>query len=280
MSSILAAIVSFNPDIKRLYSVVKAIYLQVEETIIYDNGSDNWETIRDSLKEFPKVSFMNSNQNEGIAYALNRACEYGLTKGYDWILTLDQDTICPDNMIKMMEPHTHNDEIGIICPSVDYEGLEKKIDKHNEYVQACMTSASLTRLLLWQEVGGFREDYFIDHVDNEYCLKIRLKGKKILRISDTVIHHELGETRQKKILGLIKYSYSFHSAWRYYYIARNNLCFIREYRGNINYVKEYIKYYYVLIKGFLLSESKPEIYRYIRLGIKDANNMHMGKLQC
>jgi rhamnosyltransferase len=76
-----------------------------------------------------------------------------------------------------------------------------------------MTSGSLIRTGL----GFFEEKLFIDSVDNEYCLRLRKNGYKIIRVNHAVLNHQLG-TLRKNWLG---FSTIVHPASRRYYITRN-----------------------------------------------------------
>ena len=79
--SILCTIVSYNPDyiIKKC---VKAIYNQVNEILIVDNGSSkNLDMIRE-LNKYSKINAIFNNENLGIAYALNKGVKYALSKKY------------------------------------------------------------------------------------------------------------------------------------------------------------------------------------------------------
>lgn len=277
---ICAGIVLFNPDVERLKKNIEAIIWQVEKIYIIDNGSRNQHAIRKLVNSYGTVSLTINSDNLGIAKALNQMCSLAIEDNYQWILTLDQDSICSVGMLDIMKNYVNNKNIGIICPDIYYEGRkmrEKKAKKKIEFVSACMTSASLTNLVAWKTVGGFCDDYFIDYVDNEFCMKLCLHHYKILRVNNCILNHELGQAQQGKFLGIFKYSYSFHTPIRMYYITRNNLAFIRTYSKNLNIVKEYIKVIYILTKNLWVSKQKSVTLKYIFLGIKDYRNKNMGK---
>lgn len=328
---ICAGIVLFNPDISRLEQNIKSIVNQVDKVFLVDNASNNIRDVREiigsididenytvvnetdqnvenSSKAFrdtvgAKIELMLNIENLGIATALNQLCKIAYDKNYSWILTLDQDTVCPEDIIHKMRAYTGMEGIGIICPAVLYEGIKKKtkggkgnyysigtnskknngIDKifksqNCEYVYACMTSASLTQIDAWKKVGGFREDYFIDFVDNEFCMKLAIYNYKIVRINNCTIRHQLGKSREKKLFGLIKVKFSSHAPWRFYYMIRNNCAFIKEYRNHLSEIKEYIKLWLIIISGIIASEEKRETLKYIAKGYSDARRGISGKL--
>lgn len=278
---ICAGIVLYNPSIERLKKNIDRISTQVDEVILIDNHSKNIEEIIGLTNIYGNVFLQNNSENLGIAIALNQICEAARKRNSDWVLTLDQDTICPEKMIKKMSEHTDREDIGIICPQVDYGNGQHTRNKSNvefEYPYACMTSGSLTRISAWKKIGGFREDFFIDFVDNDYCMRLGLNGFRILRLNSCVIQHELGETVERRFLGIKKIKYVKHSPLRLYYMSRNNLFFINQYRKNLNVPKEIAKVVYVILSGYFASDEKKKARQFIWRGIRDAKNGEMGKI--
>ena len=285
MKNICAGIVLYNPSIKQLEKNINAIFEQVEAVLLVDNNSDNINEINRIIKKYPNCHIIENKKNLGIAKALNQLCSKAYKDHYEWILTLDQDTICPNNLIEEMSKYTGRKDVGIICPAVHYSGLKNKKNRKDQdsepettVVKACMTSASLTRLDVWKEVKGFRNDYFIDFVDNEYCLKIKIKGYKVLRVNKCCISHQLGYTGVISFLGK-KIKFTRHKPIRYYYMIRNNRVFIKEYSAYLPVIKELIKLWYILICGLLFSDRKAETLHYIILGYKHGISHRMGALE-
>ena len=271
MSKICAGIVSFCPEISRLKQSLQSVTAQAEKVFVVDNHSENLSEVKKLVMSFPNVALLENEQNNGIAKALNQMCELAEKEGYEWILTLDQDSLIPRDLLKIFQNYLSEEKIGIICPAVYYEGWEKKAESETptESVSACMTSASLTKIQAWKEVGGFREEYFIDYVDNEFCMKLRLHQYKVLRVNGCQMHHQLGDSGIKKIFGL-KLHYTRHNPLRLYYMARNNYAFIREYAKSLPLLKEYLKLVYVLSLELLFSKQKRKAIRFIRYGLRDA----------
>lgn len=284
MDSICAGIVSYNPDIERLKLNISAICSQVPKVYVVDNGSTNISEISNLVESFSNVYLLINEDNAGIAKALNQLCEAASKDQYNWILTLDQDTVCPVNVIDHLSKYTDIEDAGIICPAVRYEGWETTETKSQassdcEEVKACMTSGSLTRIEAWRKVNGFREDYFIDFVDNEFCMKLQLAQYRIIRVNTCSMSHQLGESGTFNFLGIIKIKYTRHAPWRYYYIVRNNRAFIEEYKTHLPITKEYLKLWYILGKGILFSKEKRTTMDYVILGYIHARKRKLGKLR-
>jgi rhamnosyltransferase len=77
-------------------------------------------------------------------------------------------------------------------------------------------------------IGAFREEFFIDYVDTEYCFRARAKGYRVIRTRKPIMSHSIGAITRHRILWLNKWTFN-HSPDRRYYIARNDTVMLREY---------------------------------------------------
>jgi len=272
---ITAGIVLFNPeDMERINKAINSVLKQVEKVYIFDNSTN--------AKRFPfpdRVVYMTEHDNKGIAYALNRIMEMAKKDGYEWVVTMDQDSILPETTISLYNQHINNDpRIAIICPQVvDSRRGYMKIKKEPriEYIDFCITSASCTFLEAWEKVGGFDEWLFIDLVDNEFCKRLIVSGYKILRLNELVLDQEFGKIIPKsdkiqrfwlkigKILhndNFAKFGYKkFVSPLRVYYTNKNIIYVNRKLRnyGSTGYENYNCKNYL----GFLICFSAPSVLR-------------------
>jgi rhamnosyltransferase len=82
-------------------------------------------------------------------------------------------------------------------------------------------------------IGVFREEFFIDYVDLEYCCRARAKGYFVIRTRKPIMSHAIGAITRHSVLWMKKWTFN-HSADRRYYIARNDTVMLREY-GNYGF---------------------------------------------
>ncbi len=236
--SICACIVLFNPDIKKLKSNIEAIVNQVDGFVIVDNASDKNKSVYNLCQEYKCISLIQNDENKGIAMALNQGNSWAYDHGFQWIITLDQDSQCDPLLIGYYQKYMNNDKVGILCPSVICDGKnDYQAPLGCEEVDFCLTSASLTNLRVWKEIGGYNEWMFIDFVDNEFCLRVRIAGYRILKVNQAVIQHELGNRKEISLFNRKIVLYN-HNAKRNYYYVRNSVYFIRKYKHDINSKKE------------------------------------------
>lgn len=71
-----------------------------------------------------------------------------------------------------------------------------------------------------EKIGLPRADFFMDIVDQEYCIRARSRGYKIAVITSARLAHEIGNTRKINLLGY-KRLWLNQPPWREYYIGRN-----------------------------------------------------------
>lgn len=224
---VISSIVTYNADLQRLEQNIKAILPQVGEIVLVDNGSNNLDCVISLTNSYPNIHIIREGVNKGIAKALNDAASYAYDKGFEWIITLDQDSVSPSNLVSTYEKYTNVNRVGMIsCKIIDRNFGELSYNQSDhkpiEEVSTCITSASMLNLKAWKEVGGFDENMFIDSVDFDICYSLREHGYKVLRTNETSLLHEVGHSEIRKWMGKERQIFH-HSPIRYYYMARNGL---------------------------------------------------------
>lgn len=226
-SKITVGIVLYNPNIIRLKENLDAISFQTDRVYLFDNGSANLKEIKSLLLGYPSSLLLVSKDNVGIAAALNALVKQVYDDGYEWIVTLDQDSVAPSALISTYVKYLNYEKIGMLCCKIvdrnfgETSELKSKTSGYEE-VPMCITSASMLKVSAWKNVGGFANEFFIDSVDFDMCLLLREHGYKILRTYDTVLLHEVGHSQIRKLFGK-EYLVYHHSPIRYYYMIRNGI---------------------------------------------------------
>jgi rhamnosyltransferase len=175
------------------------------------------------------MTYLPQGENVGIARALNIGAARAFAAGYDLLLTMDQDSRAePDMVAKLLECRSAEggSTVGIVAPFHMTRAVRRPPpDVACTEVMTPMTSGCLLDLAVWQTVGPFRDDFFIDFVDNEYCLRLRREGYRVLRANRAILEHAVGDiTRYGPIIA------TNHSPLRRYYKTRNRFVVNREYR--------------------------------------------------
>ncbi len=255
---IVAGITLYNPDPDRLKENITAILPQVDQVVCVDNGSANAGVIQELLaEEFPDVLFIRNFRNRGIARALNQMFHYAVKEGYDFVLTLDQDSVCPDDLLEKYTSYMQREQLGILCPLLrdrNYAQMEEHSGKI-EQIDMCITSGALTSVEAWKRTGGFTDALFIDYVDYDFCAKLAEHQYCILRVNDAVMLHEIGKGENHLFFGKRVTSLN-HAPFRKYYMARNGIYYLHMHRNVINYRKALSKYVFLYVKTLLYEKQR------------------------
>ncbi len=227
---ILGGVVTYNPEIPRFRENLKTLVNQVDELYIFDNGSKNIEDIQDVLSQYSnKIILCKEKKNVGIAYALKSIMDYANKNNFNWVLSVDQDSVLDSKLVNEYKKYIlnyPNNDIGMLtCLIKDRNFKDNSAEKQEEQlkeVPICITSAAFTNVENYFSTAGYDPNLFIDLVDTDICLTLREKNFKIFRINYLGIYHEIGHGENKKILWKDVIVHN-SSAFREYYMARNSI---------------------------------------------------------
>lgn len=272
-------IVTYQPELSRLSDNLRAAFasMMVSRVIIYDNHSDNCETIRQLTALDSHCLLMEGDENRGIAYALNALCQKAVDEGCDWILTLDQDSVIPKGLLDEFNHYIDQDDLGIICPGIIDRNMGREYTRQTsgtEYIRQCITAGNMVRLKAWQKIGGYSEELFIDGVDFDFCMKMGEAGFKILRTNNVCLLQEVGHGRKIPLPFHHQMSVLNHSPQRLYYIARNYLYIGRRYHQWWHWAIEVAKRMFIVA---CFEDNRREKLRAMFLGIRHYHQGKMGK---
>ncbi len=287
-NDICAIIVVYN-GFDCLRKTVETIINQVGKVVLVDNNSDEdtLNLIKDLVLEYTLIHVIYNKSNLGIAAAFNQGVNYAKENGFEFVLTLDQDSISAPTMVeKMLNVYEKlgNDPMVSLCPRVIYDYNDNAVANRGrpENYRSRLVSISsghLLNLALLDSVGDFNEDLFIDSVDFDYCLRIRLAGGRIIECCNAVLYQQLGYNQVFSLLGC-KNRISLHNPTRYYYMLRNHVYITKTYYKKFPQfcTKKQIGMISEIVKAYLFHSERIVTMRFIDLGIKDGINNHFGKL--
>ena len=234
-----AGIVLFNPEIERLKKNIDAVLPQVDLIVLVDNASDETDKLQEMftgpVNISDKIIFISNDKNIGIAAALNQLIDYADRNGYGWMLTLDQDSVCGDDLTeKLLTASQSHNNVAMVSPNVierdsNINTTANGVLPEVEEVPVCITSGCLTNIKAVIDTGGFNEWLFIDHVDHDMCIRLRYRGYRILKVNNAELHHEYGLKVVHRRIFFKVFEYHNYTPFRVYYQARNMLYMVRKY---------------------------------------------------
>ena len=284
--SVCAVIVTYHPTPEHVANTIQ-VRPQVRELVVVDNGSSE-QTVA-VLREAARSSgfqLIANGTNLGIASALNIGVRWAKARGCDWVIFFDQDSMASDGMVAAMlaayDSDSDREQIGTLAPVyVDKASAREMPVERSKTGQilTVSTSGSLIPISVFERCGYFREDFFIDQVDYEFCLRIISAGYRIVQCADAKLRHSLGMRREYEVGDRYLLTSTHHSAGRRYYIIRNRVTLFRL------YWKSFPGYCLGLVeltlkdtgKILLVEGDKIEKLRSTARGLFDGALGHMGK---
>lgn len=282
--NISAIYVTYCPNIQYLTKSLEHVLPQVQNVIVVDNSDNLEDQKKVQAIASQGVIVLTQGRNVGIAAALNIGCKKAAHLGADWCLTLDQDSIVPKMMVSEYAAYVAVNgakKIGALgpmfrfCPEDVLPGDDRVVE-----AKALITSGCCINLQAFQEVGGFKEDLFIDAVDTEYSWNLRKNGYHLYQFHTLVLEHHLGNNPfHVRVFGKRIMTSTNHNALRYYYISRNSKRISEDYRNVFPkeaaaYRKKGIKQAIIVL---LFEDNKMEKLYMIHKGTQDYRQGRMGK---
>lgn len=272
--------VLYNPN-EEVISNIKSYVDQLEQLYLIDNSDHSNEELLSEVLTNPAVSYFPNHENLGIAKVLNLAAEKALENDFDYLFTIDQDSSAPDDLIKnMLKAVEGIEKIGIISPVHQNKFDTIKPAEENVVDRLTVkTSGNLLNLKAYEQVGGFKEEYFIDYVDIEYCMRLWKNGLKVLEVSNAILTHSEADLDKRKIFKWTVYPYN-HSPIRMYYKCRNRFYLLKDYGKKFpqyfNYEKSH--FYNNFIKIILFEKNKILKFKMSLKGFIDYYRKKTGKI--
>ncbi len=206
-----AVIITYNcyTSIER---TILAVADQVGKVIIVDNGSgpETLNAIRSAIdrNQLQSCELLPQGRNLGIGAALNVGVRSALAVGAQYVLTLDDDTeVFPGTVAELIRCFMDHEaeDVGIVwghwIDEVNSLQISRKEGDAPRRVERIPSSGCMIRRETFESVGMFREDYFLDHTDYEYCARIIGAGWQLLTCPAAPVFHRSGGKVLRKFFG-------------------------------------------------------------------------------
>jgi len=225
--NICAIVITFQPDTGFSDRLVR-LSSQFPSVFVIDNASSDLQ-----IGESERVRVLRNDHNAGIAAALNLGLRCAEESGYAWAVTFDQDSEPVEGFIEAMlasvKPrNSHSFLLGANYVDVYRRRLAHRGNSHGTGLirkATLITSGMLLPVGFARAIGGFREDFFIDSVDHEFCLRASDRGADLFVTQEPLMRHSIGAPANG--IRWVRALSSAHPPVRKYFIARNALWTVR-----------------------------------------------------
>ena len=303
LGSICAVVVTYN--IGNAYeSCFKSLKGQVDRVVAVNTSTDNGATARFLKKlalENPDFLDVIECPENNLGLAQNLGIEKALFAGFDWILLLDHDSRLLPGMVGAMElawkPRPERDKIAIIAPAhldPDFNLRPHYLQIYQKYwfkqitfslghsvldnITCVPASGSLISTRALRETGiRMDENFVIDNIDTDFCLKLREQGFRIIAAQNARLEHKVGNRKQHKVLGL-NISCTHHAPIRRYYLNRNRIFLWQRHSASAPgfLIFDLMRLVYEMWRILLLEQDKHEKIRQVMSGLWDGISGHQG----
>jgi rhamnosyltransferase len=281
--SVCAVVVAYYPDADFEARLLR-ILPQVSMLVIVDNTPAPLALSADFREHWQeRLHCIANTENMGIAAALNQGLAYADHMAYPWMLTLDQDTLCYPDMVDILgNVHAACSPAPAVIGSNYFDPQNArakiKVDESLGWLDqtTVITSGCLVNTAAAQQLGGFREDYFIDQVDHEFCIRVRSHGGRVVISTKPAMDHSVGRAGGARLpwLGVLPN----HPPVRKYYIARNTIVTVASYWKTEPAwcFRRLVRLFLGLIEMAVLEEQRGTKVRAFMAGIFDGVRAQMG----
>lgn len=271
-----AVVVLYNPEelgIENIKNNIETYRKYCEHIYLVDNSECPHENFI-----FNATYIFNGNKG-GLGGGQNRGVEKAAEDGYQWVMTMDQDSAFKSYSSFLSYKNEAEKIAGLNGDAVSFGPLIQNINKKEyvfkkirrnvlsplkkkilgvHYVSAAprteekcrvIASGNIISVEAWRKVCGFDESLFISEVDYDLCYKFVRSGFKIFRLNSHVLIQRAGEKVRFHILPKFLNQYT---DTRFYYAVRNAFIMKKRYP---EYKKFYARYLKLLFWDYCINSA-------------------------
>lgn len=229
MGKLMGVVILYHPDTSALMEHLRSYLPVLDHLLLLDNSDSPDKVLEASISQEGKsFEYRFFGENRGIAERLNQAIATAQSMGYQYLLTMDQDTgFQPGQMEQYWQKVQENKLEKVVQFGANCQPNFTPIHPSPIETNNLITSGTILNLSYIDQIGLFDEALFIDFVDTEFSFRVVDKGYKNLLFADIVLQHRIGYLKQGRSLKNLKSSARIlHAPIRVYYILRNGLALL------------------------------------------------------
>lgn len=261
-------------------SVLKQVYNNIEVVMVDNNSTDkSVEWIKNS--QYP-VWLINSNENRGFGEGANIGIDYAISKGAEYILLLNIDTILDSNLVGELVKYANENTVTtavIYCGDkeerrlwyagglIDYDTAnvkqllyEEDLSEDEKEVSFISGCCMLIHRSIFDKVGYFDKNFYLYYEDADFCVRLSKNNIIMKCITTSSLWHKVGGSS----IGGNEMSYGTQ-----YYVVRNRLLFANKYpelfkNGNLKVLQEILRE-----RNFFAGRNNEKYELYVKAAVKD-----------
>jgi len=180
--------------------------------VVSDDASPcTFDPLLAEVAHLENVTVVRHERNVGIARGLNEGIIAAMESSSTWLLTVDQDTVLPDDYVTDMlawldQHHDQASLVGVVGAGEVIDG-DARIRYPSTSAEGVYTTPEVIQTgSLWQVealrlIGGFDESLGIDAVDAAACVRLRAAGYLVAVAEEIEVRHSIGASRSIRAFG-------------------------------------------------------------------------------
>lgn len=253
-----------SDDIRHILGYIN----KVDYMFIFDNSSqDNSKWMQNELKEYSgKYKYIAFKSNIGLCAALNYGIRESLQYGCDWTIVMDSDSSWRTDIVSIYKTEIEkNSFVALYAPVHVHDRSRRYGYEGTRSVAWAMTSGCCFNNRIFQELGGFKEELFVDGLDMDYCYYAQEKGYRVVECGMAQLDHKPASTQEICVLGKSIFKYGKAEPWRYYMQIRGLTWSFLRYK----HIRDCKYWLWKWIKVFLFLDDKMEYIKNMIKGTKE-----------
>lgn len=192
--------------------------------------------------------------NIGLSLAYNEAWKYASKHGYDYLMTMDQDSLWVglDTYIRQINSHesiTQFNSVYFASTSVGNNIPFTRIGSGG------INSGAIIPISFLNQIGGYNTDFFVDAIDDWLMLEAAKHNVQCLLVGNCHIVQKYGEGGYGRFLGK-RFKVANYSPMRLYGVMRNYLILWHDYHLSKAMKKKILKdFFFTWLAKIILGES-------------------------
>lgn len=244
--------VTFHPDLAVLRSQLEKLPGDILKLIV-DNasGPETIAALRQLAASTPRAYLIENTFNRGLPAALNLGARSARALcNVSYLLFLDQDTEAPEGSVyALVRAYEQLRAAGVnpgcvgprlLDPATRLEHGFHQIagwrwirhyppaDSHDPVSCSNLNcSGTLVAQDTFENLGGFDESLFLDHLDTEWSFRVLAAGYRLYGIPSVRFVHRMGDASFR--FWLLRWRlWPYRAPRRHYYLFRNAICLMRK----------------------------------------------------
>jgi len=231
---ILAIVVTYYPDKQLISNNINAFIENVDKVLIWENTPyEDSNKYRFIVNE--KIEYCGDGVNS-ISKALNFGWKYASDNNYDYLLTMDQDSVWI-NFQEFLDK-TINNKPNCDCvwgPTIVGRGYNEEF-----HLGDIITSGMLVPVKILNDVGGYFEEFRIDGIDAFFCYSAMEKGYPVYTVAGCLLKQQFGNIDSFSIGKFHFLSYQYNSI-RLFEIYKSQIIIQRRFKTTNEYKQNFWK---------------------------------------